>query len=65
MSAYDRAIELKPDFADAWLSKGDSFGILGKDQDAIHCFEKFIECATPENASRIEEIQEIIDQMKN
>lgn len=35
----DRVIEIDPNDADAWSNKGVSFGLLGKFERAIECFE--------------------------
>jgi len=62
--AYDHATELKPDYVDAWLNKGTAYGILGKDQEAIRCFGKFIDLAPPEYASQVKDVEQLIGQMK-
>jgi len=64
VSAYDHATELKPDYADAWLNKGTAYGILGKDQEAVRCFGKFIDLAPPEYSSQVKDVEQLIGQMK-
>jgi len=64
VSAYDLATTLEPDYADAWLNKGTAYGILGKDQDAVRCFGKFVDLAPPESASQVRDLEQLICEMK-
>ena len=43
LKAFDKTIELKPDFADAWSIKGTVLGQLGKYADALQAINKAIE----------------------
>ena len=43
LAAYDQAIALKPDLAEAWLGRGDALADLNRDDDALACFDKAIE----------------------
>ena len=40
---YDKAIENNPNFADAWLSKGNALGKLGIYEEAVEAFDNAIE----------------------
>lgn len=40
--AYDRALELDPEFAHAWDNKGDALFDLGRIEDAIHAYEQAV-----------------------
>lgn len=43
IKSYDRALEINPDYADAWNGKASALGIQGKHQDAVQAFDKAIE----------------------
>jgi tetratricopeptide (TPR) repeat protein len=43
ITSYDKAIEIKPGYANAWYSKGLAFGKLGDYKKAMKCFDKAIE----------------------
>ena len=43
MQAYDKAIEIDPNYVDAWFNKGTLLGKLGKNEDAKKCFDKVIQ----------------------
>ncbi|GAB6266389.1 MAG: hypothetical protein STSR0001_18360 [Methanothrix sp.] len=43
INAYDRALDINPDYADAWSGKASALGIQGKHQEAIQAFDKAIE----------------------
>jgi tetratricopeptide (TPR) repeat protein len=43
LAAYEKAIELKPDFPDAWLNKGVTLGQLQRTEEALSNLEKAIE----------------------
>ena len=42
IETYDKAIELKPDYAEAWAGKGDALFKLGRYQSAIAAYDKAI-----------------------
>jgi predicted TPR repeat methyltransferase len=63
VAAYDRAIALKPEYADSWFHKGFALNKLGKNQEAIASFKKFLACAAPEYASQGKEIEQIISML--
>ncbi|MEE9264333.1 MAG: tetratricopeptide repeat protein, partial [Vicinamibacteria bacterium] len=39
----DRAIELKPHLAEAWLNKGTALGRLGQFQEALECYDRALQ----------------------
>ena len=41
--AFDKAIEIKPDYVEAWSNKGVTLGKLGKYDEAVKCFDEAIE----------------------
>ena len=43
IKCFEKAIELKPDFAEAYYNKGASLGMLKRLDEALKCFEKAIE----------------------
>jgi len=43
LAAYEKAIELKPDYAEAWDNKGVTLGKLGRNEKALEAHEKAIE----------------------
>jgi tetratricopeptide (TPR) repeat protein len=43
LKAYDKAIELKPDYALAWSNKGVALGNLGRYDEALKAYDKAIE----------------------
>ena len=43
LKAFEKAIELKSDYVDAWSGKGVSLGELGRHEEALKAFEKAIE----------------------
>ncbi|MCK4733511.1 MAG: tetratricopeptide repeat protein, partial [Methanophagales archaeon] len=43
LKAYDKAIELKPDFAEAWNNRGVALGKLGRYDEALKAHDKAIE----------------------
>src|SRR5512136_761726 len=43
IQAYDKAIELNPQFALSWNGKGNSFNAQGKLDEAIQAYDKAIE----------------------
>ena len=61
--AYNRAIALKPDYFKAWYNLGLSQKFLGKNQDAIRCFRKCIEFASPDYASQVKDIEQMINKL--
>jgi Flp pilus assembly protein TadD len=40
IQAYDKAIELDPNFSNAWSGKGDAFNLLGRTTEAEVAFAK-------------------------
>ena len=38
--AYDKAIEIDPEFAEAWYNKGITLDKLGKHEEAVVCYNK-------------------------
>ena len=49
IQCYDKAIEIKPNNAEAWNNKGNTLYRSGKHNEAIHCYDKAIEIK-PNNA---------------
>jgi len=43
LEAYEKAIELKPDYAEAWTTKGTIFHQLNRHEEALEAYEKAIE----------------------
>ncbi len=43
LKAYDKAIELKPDYTVAWHNRGFTLGKLGRHEEALKAFDKAIE----------------------
>ena len=43
MKCFDKAIELEPEFVDAWLNKGYTLHHLGKREESIVCIRKVLE----------------------
>jgi tetratricopeptide (TPR) repeat protein len=43
LKAYDKAIELKPDYAEAWYNRGFLLGELGRYDEALKAYDKAIE----------------------
>ena len=43
LEAYEKAIELKPDYAEAWNNKGFALGELDRNDEALKAYEKAIE----------------------
>ncbi len=39
----DKALELNPQFGEAWLNKGNALDNSGKHEEAIKCYEKALE----------------------
>src|SRR5262249_23355093 len=38
--AYDKALEMAPDFADAWLNRGNLLNTINRDEDALGAFDR-------------------------
>jgi coenzyme F420-reducing hydrogenase delta subunit-like protein len=64
IECYEKALEINPKHAMVWKNKGGVLTYLGDNQDAIRCFEKFIEFAPPEYASQVEQVKQIINQLR-
>ena len=43
IKCFDKSIELKPDYAEAWYNKGFALADLGKEKEAQECFTKYDE----------------------
>ena len=43
LEAFNKAIELKPNYANAWHNKGVTLGTLGRNDDALQAYNKAIE----------------------
>jgi len=43
IASYDKAIEIKPDYHQAWNNQGVSLGNLGRYEEAIASYDKAIE----------------------
>lgn len=43
LEAFDKAIELKPDYAEAWNNKGWALSALGRNEEALKAYDKAIE----------------------
>ncbi len=50
LDCFDKALLLKPDYADAWLLKGVILGKIGKCTESIKCYDKVVEL-DPNSAS--------------
>ena len=64
IGCFEKSLEINPRNAAAWYNKGDALKEFGKHQEAIGCYEKFIEFASPECASDVEKIKQIINQLR-
>jgi tetratricopeptide (TPR) repeat protein len=49
LNSYDKAIEILPDYPDAWIRKGNVFYHLQKYDEALECYDKAIQI-DPKNA---------------
>ena len=43
IGCYDKALEIKPEYANAWNNKGIALGNLERSDEAIRCFDKALE----------------------
>ena len=43
ITSFDKAIEIKPEFADVWYNKGETLQKLEKYEEAVACYDKVIE----------------------
>ena len=43
IACFDRALEIRSGFADAWLGKGAALWALGRKEEAIACFDRALE----------------------
>jgi tetratricopeptide (TPR) repeat protein len=43
LDAYDKALSINPDDANAWNSKGTLLGNLGRYKEAIECFDRSLD----------------------
>jgi serine/threonine protein kinase len=64
IGCYGKALEINPRDAKAWNNKGIALQELGKHQEAIECFEKFIEFAPPQDAAQVEQVKQVINQLR-
>jgi tetratricopeptide (TPR) repeat protein len=48
VKCYDKALDLAPDFAEAWKGKGDALSNQGKFESAVKCYNKALEL-NPDN----------------
>jgi len=64
IKCYDKSLEINPRHANAWHNKGNALRDLGKPREAIKCYERFIEFASPEYASPVEQVKQIINQLR-
>jgi len=39
IAAYDHALAIDPDDADAWYNKGETLFKMGREKEAVECFE--------------------------
>lgn len=63
MSSYN-ALKINPRDDEPWYNKGVALKNLGIYEEAIECFERFIELASPQYASLVEQVKEIINQLR-
>ena len=61
LECYDRAIELDPDFADAWNIRGLVLHYLGREEEAQKCFEEAEKIINPKKDLIDAFINKIID----
>ena len=64
LECYDNALDINPRDAEAWNNKGNALGNLGRSEEALLAFQKFVEFAPPQYASRIKQVKEFIQQQK-
>jgi superkiller protein 3 len=43
IASYDKALEIKPDFHEAWNNRGNALDNLGRLEDAIASYDKALE----------------------
>ena len=43
LQCFEKAIKIKPDFADAWSDKGWTLGLIGKNEEEIECCDRAIQ----------------------
>ena len=53
VASFDKAIEIKPKFADVWNGKGDALQKLERYEDAIANYDKVIEVETAKNKAMV------------
>ena len=53
VEACDRAISIRPSYADPWDIKARCLGRLGRYEEAIEAIDKFIKLAPPEYTDRV------------
>lgn len=61
---YEEAIRINPNFAIAYYGLGDAYLSQFRSQEAIKCFQRFIELAPPQYASQVKHAEEIIRKFK-
>jgi tetratricopeptide (TPR) repeat protein len=43
IASYDKALEIKPDYHEAWNNRGNALGDLGRLEEAIASYDKALE----------------------
>jgi len=43
IKSYDKALELNPEYGNAWIGKGVALANLGRHEDALECYDKALE----------------------
>jgi len=61
---YREVLRINPDHALAHINLGTALFHLGRIEDAVNALENFIRCATPEYDGQVEEVKDMIRQLK-
>ncbi|HBR21503.1 MAG TPA: hypothetical protein DD713_02885 [Nitrospiraceae bacterium] len=64
IACFDKALEINPGDAEAWLNKGVALLGIGKAPEAIKAFNCFIKFAPPQDAERVSKAKEIIQKIE-